>query len=148
MLESKNIVPFDGIAKWLEETLKSADSQFILAFTDNEVVLGDVENNALASGLQIDPQTLQRAHLFGANGEWRLLRSQAGFDAVWLDDDWAADDLLDERYPIWREGQQGLSYVAPPKFKALTVRHYIRYDDQGQAYFSHSRLVDLDGGGK
>lgn len=149
MPEPTNITPFDGKPEWFEKTAQTAGLQFLLAFSEDQVILGWLENKKLVFTSKIDSQTLQRAHLFGKVGELRLLRNETGFETVWLDDkDWTSEDILDERYPIWRDGQQGLNYAAPAQVNGLDVRHYIRYDDQGQAYFSHSRLVAFTGGEK
>jgi len=149
MPEPEEITPYDGTMEWFGKTLKTAGLQFLLAFADDRVILGRFEKKKLFTTSVIDRQTLQRAHLFGKTGELRLLRNDAKFEQIWLDDDkMAAENLLDECYPIWREGQQGLNYSAPAQFNALEVRHTIRYDGQGQAYFSHSRLVAFSGGEK
>jgi len=149
MTKPEMITPFDGQPEWFEETAKTAGLQFLLAFTDDQVITGWPEKKTLYTPTPINVIHLQRAHLFGKSGELRLIRNETGFEAVWLDDSgWDADDLQDENYPIWRDGQQGLDYSAPAQFDQLEVRHYIRYDDQGQAYFSHSRLVAFSRGKK
>jgi len=149
MPEPKEIKPFNGKPEWFGKTLKTAGLQFLLAFADDQVVLGWLDADKFVPSAAIDPQTLQRAHLFGKAGELRLLKKDTGFETVWLDDhNWAVEDMQDERYPLWRDGQQGLSFTVPEQFNAIEVRQYIRYDDQGQAYFSHSRLVAFSGGAK
>lgn len=119
-------------------------------------------------------QTLQQARLFSEQGELLLWRTTEGFAARLLTDkDSDAPQCLEERYLLWgnrledekdgffllTEGKQGLRHAPPlkPKLKgekqeaermSLTIRHYLAYDDEGQAYIKMSRLVKLNNGGQ
>ena len=149
MPKLKEITQFDETAEWFEKSAESAGLSYLLAFSDDQVILGWLKKKKLVSSSKIDVHTLQRAHLFGKAGELRLLRKETGFETVWLEDgDRAPENMQDEHYPLWRKEQQGLSYSLPAQFTGIEVRHYIDYDEQGQAYFSHSRLVGFTGGEK
>lgn len=121
-------------------------------------------NQYPAIAVKLSAQTLQQARVFGPAGELLAWRSENGFAARLIEDgsQLPLDALHDEKHLLWgpgtgeiregfallQEGQQGLQH-APPKSPpangrlALIVRHYVDYDDQGQAYISLSRLVDL-----
>jgi CRISPR-associated protein (TIGR03984 family) len=124
-----------------------------------------------AIAVPLSAKTLQQARIFGPQGELLLWRTDSGFSARCIDDgphppdDALSDkgepyllwgrgrvDVLEtrepERFVLISEGQQGVRH-APPKLVtgkrrlALKVRHYVDYDDQGQARIALSRLVDL-----
>jgi len=112
--------------------------------------------------------TLQQVRVFGRQGELLLWRAGAGFLARLIDDGpTPPEHSLSDEYLLWgrgsrdvveppgqepfvliSEGQQGVRH-APPRLSTsagrlrLLVRHYVDYDDQGQAYVACSRLVDL-----
>ena len=53
-------------------------------------------------------------------------------------------------FALLQEGQQGQRHAPPviPQGRrrpALKVRHYVDYDDEGQAFIALSRLVGLEG---
>lgn len=114
--------------------------------------------------------TLQQARLFGEAGElliWRV--EDGGWNGRYLSDtDVANEDMLDETHLLWgeasdppgpqdgfvlmRDGVQGLLHAPPLKLArgeraALQVRHFLAYDDEGQAYIALSRLVAVTKGG-
>lgn len=88
-----------------------------------------------------------------------------------VDKDSAEVGCLEEDYLLWgdhcesevngftllAEGRQGLRHAPPltspvpdqdqERQIALTIRHYLAYDDDGQAYIKMSRLVGLNNGG-
>jgi CRISPR-associated protein (TIGR03984 family) len=109
--------------------------------------------------------TIQQARLFGPAGELLIWRSDDGFRARHIEDGAQPRDHLDEAYLLWsmgqpkaideeagfallREGQRGNRHAPPviPQGRRprLCVRHYLAYDDQGQAYVCMSRLVKLE----
>jgi CRISPR-associated protein (TIGR03984 family) len=110
--------------------------------------------------------TLQQARVFGKTGELLIWRTEKGFAGRMLADaQMTLEALPDEQHLLWhqgnpvnidqqtgfallQEGQQGQRHAPPviPKGRqrpALTVRHYVDYDGEGQAYVALSRLVDL-----
>jgi len=112
--------------------------------------------------------TLQEGWIFGKGGELRLWRTGECFDArLLVDSQIPLETLADERYLLWyqgnpietrrevgfsllQEGQQGQRHAPPviPQGKQrpkLVVRHYVGYDQEGQAYIALSRLVGLEG---
>jgi len=121
------------------------------------------EYPALAVPLRLE--TLQQARLFGPAGELFLWRSDSGFVARTISDGvLVPDDAFQETHLLWGnreldpqdgftilvEGQMGLTHAPPVAGLpasvrvALTVRHYVDYDDQDQAYVCLSRLVNLN----
>lgn len=113
--------------------------------------------------------TLQQCRIFGANAEVRLWKFGQKWK-IYVADDRLKECLLDENQILWgtqvekesngftlvSDGSQGLRHAVPlsnikDKFQdgkrplRLTVRHYIKYDeDTGVARIYLSRLVDLD----
>jgi CRISPR-associated protein (TIGR03984 family) len=122
-------------------------------------------NRHPAIAVPLRAQTLQQVRVFGPGGELLVWRTQNGFAARLIEDgpQPPPDALPDEGYLLWslggivetregftllQEGQQGLRHALPitPPIRsrpALVVRHYLDYDDEGQAYVCLSRLVDL-----
>lgn len=119
---------------------------------------------------ELDYETLEQARLFNETGELHLWRTPEGrFEARWLTDG-PTQDHINQPYLLWgtkivkrqngftlvRDGQEGLLHAVPGEWPleifdkkerkrplALMVRHYIKYDEMGQAYFAASRLVRL-----
>lgn len=115
--------------------------------------------------------TLQQARIFGQNAEVRIWRDNAGFRACRLADQPNNDSAIEEANILWgtqlegkangfslvSDGRQGLNHAVPidvpeTAFKAkdrmtrplrLEIRHYLTYDEDGQARISLSRLVNL-----
>lgn len=116
--------------------------------------------------------TLQQARLFNGSGELLIWRGEADEWHVRFVMDVPAsvehkadyEECIEETHWLWgtasvppgskdgftlmRDGQQGLLHAPPiplerDKRVALGVRHYLAYDEQGQAYIALSRLVDL-----
>ncbi len=111
--------------------------------------------------------TLQQARVFGPAGELLIWRTAEGFVGRLLNDDQLElETLPDEKHLLWhqgnpvkidqkagfallQEGQQGQRHAPPviPQGRGrpkLTVRHYVAYDEEGQAYIALSRLVGLE----
>ena len=111
--------------------------------------------------------TLQQARIFGPAGElliWRTDEDLAG--RMVKDEHMLLKAMPDEQHLLWhqgnpvkidqtagfamlQEGQRGQRHAPPviPQGKrrpALTVRDYVDYDDEGQAYIALSRLVGLE----
>jgi CRISPR-associated protein (TIGR03984 family) len=127
---------------------------------------GDV-NPAVTA--QLREETLIQARLFGeagqlliwrADGAWRMVFDSSAKDAK------SGDGIpltRDEEHLLWgdeveqekggfillREGREGLRHAPPmlvPAKKrraALTVRHTLDYDEDGQVFIARSRLVAL-----
>ena len=111
--------------------------------------------------------TLQQARLFGPAGELYVWRTADGFAARMIADgnNPSDDDCLEDRQWLWGtlgdkgkaqggftllvEGRQGLRHAPPitglgqEQRVMLTARHYLDYDDEGQAYIAGSRLTGL-----
>jgi CRISPR-associated protein (TIGR03984 family) len=97
----------------------------------------------------------------GSHCQARLIRDDAG----------ELQEFLDEAHLLWgntaeqkkdgfvllREGKEGLRHAPPLNYAGplpeslkdrafLKVRHYVAYDEDGQAYVVYSRLVTIGGG--
>lgn len=119
--------------------------------------------------------TLQQLRLFGENGELLLWRTDDGFTARLLLDGQGTKmvECFEEPYLLWGthveetkdgfsklcQGAQGLRHTPPVHLRAtddgkleghvtLVVRHYLDYDEDGQAYVNTSRLVRVYQRGK
>ena len=118
-----------------------------------------------AIAVPLRAKTLQQARIFGPEGEllvwrtgstftWRQIRDSEHPELEGLPDQpcllWGlgGPEDVQQGFALLKEGAQGMRH-APPKWPpakgrlALWVRHYVEYDDQGQAYVACSRLVDL-----
>jgi CRISPR-associated protein (TIGR03984 family) len=167
-------------ADWFTEQTK-VGSGWLLAHATDGVIWGklmsvggkkelSLSSDAELEGIhtELDILTLEQARLFNEAGEFRVWRTENGFDARWITD--GPDiDCIDQPYLLWgtdivdvktgftlvRDGQEGLLHAVPGDWThagfdgidrplALIVRHYIQYDEMGQAYFAASRLVRLE----
>jgi len=165
----------DDLKAWFTaQEIPLGEKVMLLAFSDDGVTWGILENKALKTSAEqfpeispdLDPQTLQTAHLFNENGECRIWRKDGELEAVFIQEDTGEDgESFDQSYALWgtqveaekggfsllSDGRQGLRHAIPLKishnFKSrslrLTVRYFLAYDQAGQAYISASRLVDL-----
>ncbi len=114
--------------------------------------------------------TLQQARLFDTDGELLVWRGDGKWNGRFLNDDNIhKKNILNETHRLWgeasdppgpqggftlmRDGVQGLLHapsieLSDPEPRqgrraGLCVRHYLDYDEQGQAYIALSRLVSL-----
>jgi CRISPR-associated protein (TIGR03984 family) len=161
-------VPIDfggNIKAWFEEQAKYHDLKWLLVHADDGVIWGEFRDGKIhlsskLFGPELRLKTLQMARLFGATGElfiWRndycswkarLVIDKEGqeiecFDEIML--------LLGTRWKnsndgffLWEHGSEGLRHAPPIDINddlKLKVRHYINYDEDGQAYIKFSRLV-------
>ena len=112
--------------------------------------------------------TIQQVRLFGEDGELLLWRTDNGFAARLLLDGQGTKmvECFEEPYLLWGtyveeakdgfsklcQGAQGLRHTPPVHMRAtddgklqdrvaVMVRHYLAYDEDGQAYVNTSRLV-------
>ncbi len=161
---------------WLCDQAKTVQAKYLLAHADDGVIWGRFEaENLRLSGdvfaqvkVDLRPNTLQQARLFGPNGEislWRVENHPQGSFYWHTEEGKTADPstLIKENYRLWGEaeeikdgfslmdeGQQGLLHALPipllPQQRAtLTVYHCIEYPDD-QATITHSRLVSIQSG--
>ncbi len=120
--------------------------------------------------IALTPTTLQQARVFGANGELFLWRAGNEWRACVIRDLQGEQDCIPRRYWLWGtphtdentkqivaqdgftlfvEGAQGMRHTPPRadfqvnQRAALQVKHYVAYDEEGQAYVAVSRLVDV-----
>lgn len=162
--------------QWFVDQGQAHGLIMFLGHDDDGVIWGKIENGQLKlSGesfaeveVELRALTLQQVRLFGAAGELLVWRGDLGkWHGRYLADV-PPDDILEETHRLWgeasgppgtkdgfslmRDGTQGLLHAPPLKLArgeraALKVRHYLDYDDQGQAYIALSRLVSLEKGG-
>lgn len=146
----------------------------LLAHCDDGIVWGRVVDGKLALAGDKLPEVevafevgrLQQARLFGQAGELLLWRDHAGWRVRRMLE--AApgelEPLQEEAYRLWgdhavaraggftllADGRQGLLHAPPiddlpeAAHACLLVRHYLGYDDNGQAYIALSRLSGLE----
>lgn len=122
--------------------------------------------------VKLRTDTLQQARLFGKDGELLVWRGNDDNDwcgRYLTDGQVSQDDTLNETHRLWgtasdppgprdgftlmRDGAQGFQHAPPIELpdpeprqnrrSGLSVRHYLAYDEQGQAYIALSRLVEL-----
>lgn len=79
-------------------------------------------------------EELLEARFFGPDREIRIWHDADGFSAVSLEDE-EQDDHLDLTRPV-RRGCFG---------RKLTLRRYLAFDEDGQAYIRDTRLVHWEG---
>lgn len=84
------------------------------------------------------PEELLEARFFGPQREVRIWAGDTGLEAICLEDD-GQDDFLDLPPRKIRASRFG---------KELTLRRYLDYDEDGQAYICATRLVDWKGDAK
>lgn len=158
------------LRQWLVQQADRYNLDYVLIHADDGVIWGYFDSGQIilsseVFGNQVESLkvklrtiTLQRARLFGSAGELLVWRADDGLEARLIIDN--GEQSLERTHLLWgdriekqsrgftlmREGQQGL-YHAPPikvppgRRAVLKVRHYIDYDEQGQAFISMSRLV-------
>lgn len=145
---------------------------YLLAHTDDGVIWGILKGKTMTLAGDVFPRvavplrqnSLQQARLFNTTGELLLWRTATGFEyRVIADGETAVEGSFEETQVLWgddgqangsftlmSEGRQGLHHAPPlPNYQPrqaplLTVRHYVDYDSEGQAYIALSRLVDLN----
>jgi len=136
---------------------------------DGKVILSsdvfDLQPQYPAIPVELRGLTIQQARVFGQAGELLIWRTEEGFAGRLIEDGqqtppaayyeeehllWGvvADSRPEAGFTLLAEGEQGQQHAVPlilanPERACLRVRHYVRYDDHGQAYVDLSRLVDL-----
>lgn len=161
----------DNPVKWFEEKAQAYDLKWLLVHADDGVIWGKMQNGQLqlASSIYVPKLraiTIQTAYLFGESGElllwktgnmrWksRILKEGLGTEVECYDEErllWGDTIEKDEQgFMLLCQGSEGLRHALPletenknichPKIK---VRHFLDYDDDGQAYIKFSRLVSL-----
>lgn len=159
------------LAGWLIEQAKAHSLTYLLAHADDGVIWGYFQGGKLVTSgeafndvlVELRIATLQRARLFGPKEELLIWRTDKVFNGYFLTDG-GSDESIEETYLLWgeasdppgpnlgftlmRDGQQGFLHAPPIELRrnqraGLKARHYIQYDEQGQAYIALSRLVDF-----
>lgn len=164
--------------QWFARQGKERELPFFLAHDDDGVIWGHIQGDELKlSGeafsevaVPLRTLTLQQARLFGEAGELLIWRGDSKWHGRYLTDNgFAQEDILNETHRLWgeasdppgpidgfslmRDGVQRLLHAPPLPLArgeraALQVRHYLDYDEQGQAYIALSRLVAVEKGDK
>ena len=162
-----------SLSAWLADQAARRGLDTLLVFADAGVIWGRLENGQWTlSGdafpeiqVALRPETLRQAHVFGKKGELLVWRSASGFSYRFVGGEnepqgeenvidcdfrlWGIGRRVNKGFTLMEEGQQGFLH-APPVADALErkarlkVRHYIAYDDDGQASIVYSRLVGLE----
>jgi len=165
-------VDFNGdIKTWLEQQANTRNLRWLLAHADDGVIWGEVRNDNLhlsthLSGPDLRTKTLQMVRLFGEAGELYLWKSTNDWSArLVLEGEGDTKQYYDETQLLWgthvdkiedgfvllHHGAEGLRHAPPmqlPEGKlehplVLNVRHFVNYDDDGQAYVEFSRLISI-----
>lgn len=160
--------------QWFVTQAQAYGLRYFLAHDDDGVIWGHVDSGQLKlSGeafgevdVPLRALTLQQARLFDTKSELLVWRGDSRWNGRFLDDN-DLDILGDEIHQLWgtashppgpkngftlmRDGVQGLLHAPPLTLPrdaraTLTVRHYVDYDEQGQAYTAFSRLVSTQQG--
>ena len=159
----------NNIRGWLEEKSKIHNLKWLLIHADDGVIWGELRDDVLhvASDFSADlhcpelrSETVQMARLFGENGEllvWRddnysfssrLVEENRGVNIEYFDETmllWGTRrENSNDDFFLWEHGSEGLRHAPPVDSNRdlkLKVRHYIDYDEDGQAYIKFSRLV-------
>ncbi len=162
--------------QWFAAQGEARKLRYFLAHDDDGVIWGRIDQGQLKLSGEAFPEyvnvplralTLQQARLFDEAGELLVWRGDDGWRGRFFNDD-GEEILNDEIHRLWgtasdppgpkdgftlmRDGDQGLLHAPPLTLPrdaraALTVRHYVDYDEQGQAYIALSRLVAVQEGG-
>jgi CRISPR-associated protein (TIGR03984 family) len=162
----------DPVAWLHEQAAQAAQGTLLLAHADDGVIWGKVVDGTLLTMPQNTPlraETLQQARLFNAQGECYVWRDGDGkfYARIITDSEGAPIECFDEPQILWgdraelvdhgftmmSDGAQGLVHYVPiqvTKARAgkrplrLTVRHYLKQDDNGFVRVAYSRLVKLE----
>ncbi len=163
-------VDFNGDIKiWLEQQATTNNLRWLLAHADDGVIWGEVRDGTLCQSNclfepDLRPETLQMVHLFGVSGELYLWKSDNSWISRLITDcEGDKKEYYDETHLLWgkevekrengfvhvRHGAEGLRHAPPVEGEdiepplGINVRHYIGYDDDGQAYVEFSRLISI-----
>lgn len=162
----------DTPASWLVEQAHHYGLRYMLAHADDGVMWGRIDGDAPVTSHGIAPHspelravTLQQCRLFSIKGEVLLWRDADRWRARYASDEMTSD-YIDEDQILWgtdlepsingftlvTEGAQGMRHAVPimvtkeqlaARQLRLRVRHYIDYNDDGEAQIVLSRLVQL-----
>lgn len=165
-------VDFNGdIKTWLEQQANTNNLRWLLAHVDDGVIWGEVRDDGLhlsthLYGPELRAKTLQMVRMFGEAGElylwkstndWstRLVLEGKGNTKQYYDEThmlWGTHvDKIEDGFALLHHGAEGLRHAPPmqlPEGKlelqpVLNVRHFVNYDDDGQAYVEFSRLISI-----
>ena len=161
----------DDIKTWLEQQANTNNLRWLLAHADDGVIWGEVRNDNLhlsthLSGPELRAKTLQMVRMFGEAGELYLWKSTNDWSArLVLEGEGDTKQYYDETQLLWGthvdkiedgfvllyHGAEGLRHALPMQLlegklelqPVLNVRHFVNYDDDGQAYVEFSRLISI-----
>lgn len=161
----------DDPVKWFQAEAQTYDLKWLLVHADDGVIWGKMQNGQLqlSSGIygpMLRSITIQTAYLFSESGElllwkagnmrWksRVLKEGVGTEVECYNEErllWGDTIEKDEKgFILLCQGSEGLRHALPLETKTKTichpklkVRHFLDYDDDGQAYIKFSRLVSV-----
>jgi CRISPR-associated protein (TIGR03984 family) len=132
-------------------------------FENGQLSLSSTMKSDMCESGDLRAHTIQQIRLFGSDGEIVIWQEDGHFlQSSVIDGNPGSDEpdtIIEEDYLLWGEsetenksfskmveGQQNLLHIPPfplPKGGrlALSVKHFIRYDEQGQARIAFSRLT-------
>lgn len=156
---------------WVRAQTQDNAPAYLLAHADDGIIWGQISDAGFSrTGAALDKETLLDARVFGEGAEILLwcVRREGGkreWRARAIHDN-AALDSFSETYWLWgvpdtttavpvgftaliEKKQQGMRHAPPiaglgkADRAGLVVKHYVAYDDVGQAYVAQSRLAGL-----
>lgn len=165
-------VDFNGdIKTWLEQQANTCNLRWLLAHADDGVIWGEVRDDGLhlsthLFGPELRTKTLQMVRMFGEAGELYIWKSNNDWSArLVLEGEGDTKQYYDETQLLWGthvdkiedgfvllyHGAEGLRHAPPMQLlegklelqPVLNVRHFVNYDDDGQAYVEFSRLISI-----
>lgn len=178
MIRAISTLPQNGdIRTWIEAQMSEKGLQTLLAFADDGVIWGTLDDNKLLTSHDIDPSyaelqelTLQQAYLFSTATEVRLFRDELGnWKAIQIEDE---GEIIYESQILWgdkaNENSTHPAFISllanrkgiPPQLipvkgslkedecVRLALHHKVEYTEAGEAYIAISRLAGLSIGKK
>lgn len=172
-IQDNVLIDFNGnIKTWLEQQAKTHKLRWLLAHADDGVIWGEMRDDGTLHlstslfGPELRAKTLQMARLFGEAGElylwkntndWstRLVLEGEGSTKQYYDETqllWGTHvDKIEDGFALLHHGAEGLRHAPPMQLlegklelqPVLNVRHFVNYDDDGQAYVEFSRLISI-----
>ncbi len=147
--------PLD-LRAWFEEQSKMGDGSWFLGFSDEGIIWGTIQDGHLITSgddspdlPQLKPDTFQQGSIFGHRTEVRLWRDNHVWHGCRIEEmPCDAPKAFDEERILLRTKAYRVlaeNKLLPAGQLYLYLRHYISYNEDGQARIWLSRLFSLGG---
>jgi CRISPR-associated protein (TIGR03984 family) len=163
-----------ALVAWLQEKAGQYNFLFLLGHAVDGVIWDGFAPGARLTlagqvfpeySARLHPNSLQELRLFSQSGELHLWKSEEKFSFRVINEPASAEipgEYYDEDYLLWgtaqqtsgsftmmQDGANGMNHAIPLPITrgnraVLKVRHYISYDEPGQALVSMSRLCGIE----